>query len=422
VTIINQIAANLLNLRGVQLRNGICRLLRYIDHGIDEKSAFILAELVLRDPIVASPMLTGHRLASVIQREELTILLLRMAAGEASELQICNLPEAGLRRKSAADWSQQCPEIVNCIHDLEKEWDAAAKAGDRKALELLKKKIAVLWLRKSIGDNGLTALRCTLEEMRNDVLKREEETPALSTSVRTNQAILAFGKSDFIAKLNSWFDQTIDRVDEAFSMRSLICTLAASLVIAFALQLDALSILNRLGVDDQYRRALVGEVSRNPGLVTAISQNDFADLVAKAKAAEAKARSAEAGAGKGDAAAQSDLSAAKSAAAQADEQRDAAAKSKDAQDALADILNLSEIIEGPTYKDLPDYLSRIRTSLPGILLSAALLSLGGPFWYEMLKNLLKLRSTLATRDDQNRKERQSTQPSEPSRTIQILKA
>jgi hypothetical protein len=41
--------------------------------------------------------------------------------------------------------------------------------------------------------------------------------------------------------------------------------------------------------------------------------------------------------------------------------------------------------------------------LPGILLSWVLLSLGAPFWYEALKNLLRLRSILATRDDREEK-------------------
>jgi hypothetical protein len=45
--------------------------------------------------------------------------------------------------------------------------------------------------------------------------------------------------------------------------------------------------------------------------------------------------------------------------------------------------------------------------LPGILLSAMLLSLGAPFWYNALKNLLKLRSSLADKDDEQRNDRQS---------------
>jgi hypothetical protein len=47
----------------------------------------------------------------------------------------------------------------------------------------------------------------------------------------------------------------------------------------------------------------------------------------------------------------------------------------------------------------------------GILLTWVLLSLGAPFWYDALKDLLKLRSSLAKKDDDARKDRQTSNPS-----------
>jgi hypothetical protein len=55
--------------------------------------------------------------------------------------------------------------------------------------------------------------------------------------------------------------------------------------------------------------------------------------------------------------------------------------------------------------------------LLGIILSAALLSLGAPFWYSLMSNLVKLRSVIAGKDDMERAERQ-TGPS--STTAQAL--
>jgi hypothetical protein len=51
--------------------------------------------------------------------------------------------------------------------------------------------------------------------------------------------------------------------------------------------------------------------------------------------------------------------------------------------------------------------------VPGILLSALLLSLGAPFWYARLQDLLKLRSTVAQNDAVQRQTRQTTQPTAP---------
>lgn len=50
----------------------------------------------------------------------------------------------------------------------------------------------------------------------------------------------------------------------------------------------------------------------------------------------------------------------------------------------------------------------------GILLSVVMISLGAPFWYGTLKNLLKLRSVLADKDDEQRRARQTTQPADPA--------
>jgi hypothetical protein len=43
----------------------------------------------------------------------------------------------------------------------------------------------------------------------------------------------------------------------------------------------------------------------------------------------------------------------------------------------------------------------------GVLLTWVLLSLGAPFWYDALKDLLKLRSTVAKKEEQARTDRQT---------------
>jgi hypothetical protein len=48
-------------------------------------------------------------------------------------------------------------------------------------------------------------------------------------------------------------------------------------------------------------------------------------------------------------------------------------------------------------------------NLLGVVLSALLLSLGAPFWYNALKNLVRLRSIVAGKDDEQRQARQGPQ-------------
>ena len=49
----------------------------------------------------------------------------------------------------------------------------------------------------------------------------------------------------------------------------------------------------------------------------------------------------------------------------------------------------------------------------GMLLTALLLSLGAPFWYNALGRLLQLRSVLAVKDDAQRSERQGSNAAPP---------
>jgi hypothetical protein len=51
----------------------------------------------------------------------------------------------------------------------------------------------------------------------------------------------------------------------------------------------------------------------------------------------------------------------------------------------------------------------LERKFPGIFLSFVLLSLGGPFWYNVLKKALNFRSMLAFKDDEERKARQADQ-------------
>jgi hypothetical protein len=55
-----------------------------------------------------------------------------------------------------------------------------------------------------------------------------------------------------------------------------------------------------------------------------------------------------------------------------------------------------------------------RVHVLGVVLAAFLLSLGGPFWYAALSGLVKLRSTLADKDDDQRKNRQTNTAAKPA--------
>ena len=239
-------------------------------------------------------------------------------------------------------------------------------------------------LRGALQKNGVQNPDQVLQNIRDLAFRLEKSNPELANNVRVNMAILHEAPGAFVMKINAWFDQTIDRVRARFTTTTHAVTLILSILIGFAVQMDTVAIVNRLYSDPALRQK----------------------LVEKGTAMEANASSA-------------------GATANANTKTSGGAPSSESEAqvnnrVVADIdviLGQSGVFSPPSWKlvwvggfvPLPAWTSFSFQKLIGVLLSAALLSLGAPFWYETLKTTLKLRSSLAEKDDAQRLERQTTQ-------------
>jgi hypothetical protein len=223
VTMITQfISSTLLNLRGKALRLGLTRLMALMDQGLKVDEAGRIIDHILRNPLVGQARLfgRGHDLATVIHREELIKLILDFAVpGDAEKADEQDTPgEQALRNK----------------------------------------------LRASLKRNGISDPEAVLKKVRNAVLALERTSPHLSHSARLGQALLEYADSDYLSKFNSWFDQTVDRVSDMFTKRVWLVTACISLVLAFAVQLDSIALMNRLSVDPELRNQLVAAALKDP--------------------------------------------------------------------------------------------------------------------------------------------------------------
>ena len=333
VTLLTQILTSLANTRGRHLYRGLVDILQHIDPSFERKIAQEISRNVLQNPMLSE---VSRRFASVVSREELTTLLLDFAAGT----------------------------------NIRKLTDPALAA-----------------LRKALEKNGITNPDKTLSNIRDLAFRLEKSNPELANNVRVNTAILHEASSTFVAKINSWFDQTIDRVRLRFASTTHVITLVLALIIAVAVQMDAVGIVNRLYADPALRQS----------------------LVEKGKALDANAPAAGSSTGTANAASSGGVVSPASVPPQLNER------------VLADadvLLGQSGILSASAWQwtwlggflPLPVWTSFSFQKLLGVLLSAALLSLGAPFWYDCLKNTLKFRSALAQTDDAQRSERQTTQP------------
>ncbi|MFL6743552.1 MAG: hypothetical protein ACJ8E3_06300 [Sphingomicrobium sp.] len=404
VTMVTQFLGTwLLNLKGVALRAGLARLLANLDRGFSIDDAFRVVDHILRDPLVGQPKLIGasHKLGTVVHRDELVKLILDFASnGDAAK-------------------------VSNQMNF------ATATAAAIKA-ELQHR------LRASLDRNGIKDPGTVLDAVRMATLDLEKASPELSTSMRTAAAILTHGASQFLAKLNNWFDQTIDRVSEVFTARIRIVTFLVSLAVALFFQLNAFQLINRLSVDDELRKQMVGiaieRVKQGPppsdaGATTPVKPGGSAPTTEAAalNAAEAKPATKD---GTERAPVTANTAAAKAppepqngtkappAADKCVAKSDGAANLQAAvKDCVAPLEQLG-LIAFPKSGDEwvaawgVGYTAWL-LQLIGILLSTALLSLGAPFWYAQLANLVRLRSVVSGKDDHERAERQTTQPVAP---------
>jgi len=183
----------------------------------------------------------------------------------------------------------------------------------------------------------------------------------MAAGARHSAAMLQEAGSQLLAKVNSWFDQTIDRVADRFTASTRVITVLCSVLVVCAAQLDTLDVINRLAMDDQLRAQLVGQA-------IALNEQEMQTKPAETGTVDVKALKSQVGM---------------------------------LQDAgLINVVGRGNVKWCKNWENV---------SLFGILLSIVLVSLGAPFWYSALKNLLKLRGTLAGKDDAQRQVRESAQ-------------
>jgi hypothetical protein len=330
VTVITQSITTIINSRGRHLRRGLADLLQQLDPGLTAAISDAVATRLLTHPLVCGsntpiagdgsaegPMasirrlLGGRRLGNVVHREEFTKLLMILATDKGS---------AGL--------------------------DTTAATALKTALQ----------------ENGIADPEAALKGIRTLALRLERANPELSHVTRQNIAILQQAESDFVAKINSWFDQTMDRTSQRFTASTRAITFAGAFIVAFGLQVDTLALVNRLSADEKLRDALVDQ---------AIEINK-ANPVSRQQNAETPAA--------------------------------------DDVDRYRSMLSNYGLITLPS-ADLQGWSGSLKkANYFGLLITALLLSLGAPFWYSALGSLLQLRSVLAVKDDAQRNARQSRDP------------
>lgn len=436
VTLINQAILSAIAARGRCLQEGLADLLQHLDTTMPRQTAEDIAAMVLTEPNIRRTKL-GPLLGSlfpylqfgeVIHREELTKILLDYGARQNEIKERLNALEKaiagnvnGAEQQKVADavetlccatksitgvWRERLQEIEKILEEINGTKDQGRQTL---ALNKLDEMLTVILgplgkMAAALNDNGIPEPGKTLDNVRMMALQMEKDNPELASSVNQNAALLQEASSPFLAKINLAFDQTMDRVSARFTGTARVVTLFSAVVVAVALQLDAINIVNHLAVDDKLREGLVlqaTKIMQDEDLKKAVQPT--ADSGSFAGPAPAHA----AVAGGSDPTKEAQPGKPAQATGSASDAKDAEVKTRYYMNFLAE----QGLLKIPT--GWADWLTQWNGGhIPGVLLSILLLSLGAPFWYKAIAKLLQLRSVLAQKDDEQRSTRQTTQTPE----------
>ena len=328
VTMITQALIRLRDARGKKLLEGLAGLMQQIDPSLDRALAQGVAGALLRHPLVSEG---SQRLGSTIHREEFTTLLLELGSG--------NVP-AELREHVTGGVQEAVGKILR--------------------------------------DHGITDPQKTLENVRTAALQLERASPELATDVRHSMAQMQEVREQLVGKVHAWFDQTMDRVASRFTADTRQVTVACSFVVAFALQLDVVGLMNRLSVDPALRQALVTQATTTAGA----AQSGTGDPLDRLQNLTGQSREDLQGLAQ------------------------IGAVTLPGKDWVANWGISNTLLPYGCAAGAP---CPAKVNLLGVILSALMLSLGAPFWYNALRNLVRLRSVVASKDDDQRATRQTTQ-------------
>jgi len=191
-----------------------------------------------------------------------------------------------------------------------------------------------------------------LAHVRRATLELSAERPDLAAAVVRATAMARTPVAGLASEIFGVFDSTMDRVSAKFTAQSRKLVAVFGIAVALALPLDTFDLLKRLARSDSAREqavALAQTFAANPSMADPAPE-DVRLALAKLQAAE--------------------------------------------------------VIVVPSTR--AEWLARWQhVNWAGVAVSALLLTLGGPFWFTVLKDLLRLRSAAASQESQDRAQRQA---------------
>lgn len=261
------------------------------------------------------------------------------------------------------------------------------------------------------------------------VEKQRRETATGTTENAEDNRFRFKAPAEYVHTLQTWFDRVMDRVSERFAMRARWVSVSFAVILAAAFHLDTIALLDRLAADSELRTSLVQSADlllNHANEAFAASTNAYNDALLRLKASNSEAQRLgippeffSAAAARDWIRAQiADSTLAATLIKQYGDLLDTVLREKIGRfTVVADSIRLDfsrarfALIPNP-YPQWPygwrDY--------AGMIISAILLSLGAPFWYNVLRNLANLRPRVADTIQREKREPRDRADKSPKTT------
>jgi hypothetical protein len=365
IMVINQMFMSGLQMRGKQLMDALEAMFKTLDPNLADK-AKALAEAVLRHPIISDSAKSGEKrgLASAIRPEELLGVLKKLRDGAGA------LRQCGFKALKHADGAAKMSDIAEAagtvLGILEQPKQAIAQATSQLA----------------------------------PVVNALPNGPALMEHVHTLEEGAKINVQSTLQQVEKWFGTAEDRAREWFATRAQQANSIIAVVLVLLLQLDVFQLFRQLQTDDVFRAALVSSA---------------ASVEAQAKTLSDKAKNATTAADSAAAAQNFDSW-----------KKEAADIQKKATETGFQLIPAhyprtiwewsgwaarSPADGAPGSSPTSIFsLSGLRPNVLhffGMAFFAALLSLGAPYWFNLLKTLTSFRPLLAQQVEKDRPKKKS---------------
>ncbi len=433
VTIVVQMASAALSLRGKNLANALALTFQTIDPSLAEK-AHQLAAKILTDPLLSDSTLTtkdkkkgigwiaarkgpwdfkdlrgAAHLASAIRAEEVYAVLRRLKerkenAGKA-EAELADARDGLAKAKTASDKEAAQARVADAKTAL-----VVKTSGDAAALQDTATKILQALVTPADRAAAVAGQLGKFLEIADAISGAPIKEQLLAAVENTSSALVVEVDAARV-KFGAWFNSAQDRAQQWFQLHTRSLTIATSILIALLLQLDAVEIFHFVSTNAAARNALVasadkvireadGALDEKGGLIKRIADaatkpgQASVDLAGINHTGELQA-----------AIAQRDRESFNPEAFDRLVREATTAYYKDQNDRLSDLASgvsatgFEFIPVGywrwPAGGEVKGSIRNMVPHLPGIALFAALLTLGAPYWFNVLKNLASLRPALA---------------------------